>query len=379
MKRTLINTIGLLIGLLLLFARCNAPSDEELPPNEFSQRYAPLRVDTVDGMVEIGAWEIMEKGEAISLIQHNLVLNRLTVISEQAKKVVLFAIEGEETVAQQVVDIPNLRVLDVDEEGEKLLVGRSGQRLNEQGELQEYFHWFVIWNVISASRDECISVSGTCAGELTDPDKIAYADIGAVMDAETVVAYDEYSYVETILSPENGGGISLINSPDSDYWWHIGRIAVNSDQNRLAVVFQEGGVELYKITEPENWWPLAWIDVLEKRKENQLQPIQHAIFDSSARWLAIVRGQELTIWQLSDWKRKVFQRQVGNVHGMHFNPLGELLFIGRDDAISVISLEERSVVFEMQTPGIISLDISDDNRLLFWGDGSGTVHVWGIP
>jgi len=368
--------VGALVCVLLLTS-CNSRFDEELPPNEFSQRYAPLRADNLDQLVEVDAWEIMETGDPISLIKHNLDLNRLTAISEQTQMVVLFAIEEEETISQQIVNIPNLRVLGIDEEGEELLVGRAGQTLNAQGKPREYFHWFALWSVISGSLDKCIS--GSCTDELTDPDQIAYADIGAVMDAETVVVYDEDAYSTVILSPGNGGGIAMVNSPDADYWWHIGNIAANSDQNRLAIVFQEGGITLRKISEPDSWWPLAWSDVLARGEENQLQPIQEAIFDPGGKWLAIVRGQDLNIWRVRGWQREIFREQVGNVRGMQFNPSGELLFIGRDNAINVISPNERSMIFEMQAPGITTLDIRDDNRLLFWGDEHGTVHALGIP
>jgi hypothetical protein len=370
-------TVGLLICMLPLLASCNSHTDKELPFNKFSKRYSPLRADNLDRLVEVDDWEIMETGDPISLIKHNLDLNRLTVISEQTQMVVLFAIEEKETIAQQIVDIPDLRVLGIDKDGEKLLVGRSGQRLNDHGKPQEYFHWIGLWNILSGSLDQCFT--WPCTGELTDPDQIAYAYIGAVIDKKTEVTYSEGSYLTTILSSENGGGVALVNSPEADYWWHIGKIAVNSDQNRLAVVFQEGGITLYKISEPDRWWPLAWIDVLARGEENQLQPIHEAIFDPDGGWLAIVRGQDLIIWRVRGWQKEVFREQVGNVHGMRFNPTGELLFIGRDNAINVINPKERRMVFEMQAPGIITLDISDDNRLLFWGDEHGTVHAWGIP
>ena len=375
MIRTQRITASFLVGILLLLTCCESNSNEELPLTEFSQQYVPLRVDTVDELAEIDAWKIMDKGDPISLIQHNLVLNRLTVCSEQTKKVFLFAIDRKETISQHIVDVPNLRILGVNEEGDKLLIGMSGITWNEQGKPRQYYHWVALWNILSGSIDECFS--GSCTEKRTDPDKIENADIGAVMDAETVVAYDEYSYRTAILSPEGGGGVALVNSPDSDYWWHIGKIAVNSDQNRLATVFQEGKIELYKISE-NNILPFAWVAFLEHGKKNQLQPIQDAAFDPSGNWLAIVRGQDLINWRVKGWKREVFREQIGNVHGIRFNPLGELLFIIRDDAIIVIGIKEKKAVFEMQTPGITSLEISNDNRLLFWGDENGTVHVWGI-
>lgn len=372
--KTIRNIDRLLIIPLLLLASCIVYPEGELPYNEYSQGFVPLQDDTLGGLAEIDTWAIMENEESISLIQYNIVSNELTVISEQTGKVVLYAIGTKDAIYQHVVDIPNLRVLDIDDNGEELLVAMSGQTWKEEEKPREYLNWIAIWDTTLNSMTQCFSES--CIAELTDPDRIAIADIGAIMDADTMVVYNEDSYTVTILSPENGGAVSLVNSPDAEYWWNIGKIAIDSENNRLAIVFQEGRIALVKISEPGNW-PLAWIDVLEQGEENQLQPIQDVIFDPSSKWLAIVRGEELVIWQVSGWKREVFRERIGNVQGMRFNPSSELLFIGKDDAISVISLEERRVIFEMETPAITSLNISEDNRLLFWGDKDGTIHVWG--
>ena len=290
---------------------------------------------------------------------------------------VLFSIDREETIAQQIVDIPNLRVLDIDKEGEKLLVGMLDQRLNEQGKPREYFHWLAIWNTTSGSLDQCLT--GSCIGKLTDPDQRADADIGAVMGAETVVAYDEFSYSMEKLSPKVGADISLVNSPEADYWWHIGKIAINSHHNQLAIAFEEGRIDFEKINGSENW-PLKGVEVLEQGDKNQLEPVQFALIDPSGNWLSIIRGKNLSIWNVGGWiKKGTFNDQIDGVNGMNFNPSGELLFIATDDHIRIIGLKQKKIVFEMQTPGIKSLNISDDNRLLFWGDENGTVHVWGLP
>lgn len=367
-------TTTFFICLLLLLTSCNSRSVEELPHSEFSQRYIPLTDGTVDEFAEIDAWKILEPGYPISLVRHNVVLNQLTVVSELVKKVALFSINEEKTISQQIVEIPDLRVFDINRDGNQLLVGMSGQRLNEWGEPQQFYHWIALWDIPSGSIDRCFYWK-SCIGKRTD--NIEIADTGAVMDAETVVTYGEDAFSAHVLSPGGVGGGMPVNSPDSDYWWHIGNVAVNSDLNRLAIVFQEGRIHLQKISFGN--FPLGWWDVLVKGKENQLQPVQRAIFDPAGKWLAIIRGKDLTIWKISGWKRKVLQEQIDNVRGMQFNPSGELLFVATNDAIQVINPRERDIIFEAQTPGITSLDISDDNRLLFWGDENGTVHMWGIP
>ena len=371
------NKIGLIICALLLLTGCNSRSGQGLPPNEFSQRYSPLQVDTLGGLREIDAWEIMGKGETISSLQYNHALNRLTLISEQTGRIILFLIGKGEVTSRQIIDIPNLQVLGIDKEGGKLLVGNPGQALNEQGELREYFNWIAIWNIASGSLDECFS--GSCVGRLTDPDKIENADIGAVMDAETAVMYDEYSYRYALLSSKDGGGISLVNSPDAEYWWHIGRIALNTRHNKLAVAYAEGRIEIEKLFGSEIW-PLKGVEILAQGDENHLQSVQNAVIDPSDNWLAIVRGKQLSIWKISGWiKNQTFHDQIDVVRGISFNPPGDLLFIAINDHIRIIGLKENEVVLEIQTPGIASLSISDDNRLIFWGDENGTAHVWAIP
>jgi hypothetical protein len=378
MIKTQKNTIRLLICILLLLTGCNSHSDAEgLTQNEFSKKFIPLTVGNISELEEVYAWKINERGDPISLILDNLDLNRLTIISEQSKILNFFSIDRGVSIGQQSIDIPNLRILGIDETGEKLLVGMAGQRLNERGVLQEYFHWIGLWNSTSDSLDECFT--GFCEGELIDLDKIANAYIGATLDNETVVTYDEDGYSVTKLSPDDGGGIALVNSPDANYWWHIGKIAINSQHNQLVIVYEEGRIEIRKIHSSENW-PLGMANVLAKGDKNQLETIEFALIDPGGNWLAVVRGKHLSIWSIGSWiKRETYQDQIDSLNNIKFNPTGELLFLALDNQIRIIGLNEEKSISSIQTPGIKSLSISDDNRMLVWGDENGNVHVLGIP
>ena len=366
-----------LICILAFLTSCNSYSNDNQRSNSASEKYKPLQVDTIDNMAEIATWNVLERGTTVTHVQHNFALNRLTVVGEQTNKLVLFDIDKEEIIDQQNIDIPDLRVLDIDKTGENLLVGMSGQALDEQGAVRNFFHWIGVWNVEARALDACLSIS--CTDKLTDPDHIILADIGAVIDAETVVSYNENSYAMTTLSPESSGKAVLINSPDADYWWHIGKMAINSSQNQLAIVFQEGRIVLQEIV-THNLLPLKNFEVLENGNGNQLQQVQNLILDTHGKWLATIIGKRLSIWKIGSWvKKKVYREQIGDTHGMTFNSSGDLLFVAVNDHIQIIGLQNAKVILEIQTPNISSFDISKDNQLLFWGDENGIIHMWGIP
>ena len=369
--------MNLIVSMGLFLASCTPRIAEIEPSNEYSKKFLPLRPDTLNGLVEINTWELMSEGDDINIIRYNSSLNRITAVSDLGNEVVMLSIEREESIFHKMEDIPDLQVLGIDENGNTLLVGMPGFTRNEVGKPRNYFHWIASWDPTSDSLIRCYS--GSCAIELTDPDHIGSADIGAVWDSTIVILYNEYSYRYSWLSPTNGGGISLVNSPDSDYWWHIGMIAIDSAQDKLAIIFQEARIVITNIEE-KNRFPLVGFRVLEHGDEDQLQPISNAIFSRSGKWLSVLRGNSISVWNVGGWRgKKIFSDQTMHVRGVEFNPQGDLLFIMIDDHTEILALDEKEVIAVIQTPGITSIDISDDNRLLFWGDRSGAVHMLGIP
>lgn len=60
-----------------------------------------------------------------------------------------------------------------------------------------------------------------------------------------------------------------------------------------------------------------------------------------------------------------------------FDPFGRLLFVGSRNQLQVYDVEKMNVVAEYDVTGITSIAVSEDNRLIIWGDGDGAVHLWG--
>jgi WD40 repeat protein len=355
---------------LLLLTSCAPSPKYSFPPNEYSKGYLPLESQDASKVEEIGSWKVM--GEDISLLKYKLRSNQVISVNEQKKKVVILTINTKQIDIHSILNVPDLRIVGIDAKGEKLFGAMWSKNLNSGEESPEYLQWIATWDPGTGLQIDCIM--DPCA----KPDQYESTKLGASIDynGETVVAFGDDSYILWQLSSAYSS-VGGENDPDADYWWHIGKIAIDSPGNRVAVVYQEGRITLEPIV---THWPLIHITELQKGIQNELEPIKFALFDQNGKWLAIVRGNQLSIWNIGNWAKKiVYQEEVGVIHGLSFDSSGTLLFLATEDKIRVIGLAKKKLETEFNAPGISSLDISEDNRLLFWGDETGTVHAWGIP
>jgi WD40 repeat protein len=360
--------IAKFLVVFLLLTSC-APSPKYfLPPNEYSKRYLPFERQDLRKVEEIDSWKVMD--EDISLLKYNILSNQLISVNEQNKKIVVLNIDTGETNIHRILDIPYFRIVGIDAKGEKLFGAMLSKNPSTGERSPAYLQWIAVWDTGTGLQTDCI----------TDPcteTKYKSTDLGATIDysGKTIVVFGEDSYMLWQLSNAYSS-IVWENNPDADYWWHIGKIATDTPGNRVAVLYQEGRITLEPIV---RHWPLIHVIELQKGIENELKPIHFALFDQSGKWLAIVRGNQLSVWNVGNWAKKiVYQEEVGAIHGLSFNSSGTLLFLGTEDKVRVIGLAQKDLIAVLNTPDITSLDISEDNRLLFWGDETGTVHVWGI-
>jgi WD40 repeat protein len=218
-------------------------------------------------------------------------------------------------------------------------------------------------------------------GEISEDE----TDLGAVADNmfENLVTFDEdvYSF-DTYSNNELAySGIRLVNNPDSNDWKIIGDIAIDSTNHRLAIIFQEGEVQLDTISHSDNtsFIPLRFSERLNMYEGNQPQEIQRSVFDIDGHWLAVVRGGRLAVWDVDGWRKKqLFSYEVGQIHGLSFDMRGDLLFVVVEDQILIFGLRDKGIISQLNAPNISTLCISEDNRLLFWGDDEGNIHVWGV-
>jgi WD40 repeat protein len=135
---------------------------------------------------------------------------------------------------------------------------------------------------------------------------------------------------------------------------------------------QEGGIWL---STDNSIFPYRTI---VKGKEGDIQEVVAAQFDPTGYWLAFIRGDRVSVWQ-ADKEKLYLEEDMINAVNLRFDRTGQRLIVAASDKIVIWDLEGKNKIVEYDAPGISALSISDDNRLLIWGDTQGRAHIWGAP
>jgi WD40 repeat protein len=144
---------------------------------------------------------------------------------------------------------------------------------------------------------------------------------------------------------------------------------------------ESGEVDIFRFQAPE--YPAKPYETIEEPGQLGDRPLALA-FDQQRRWLARVRGNALTVWDLQSNR---FKRQleagtgetIGPTASLAFNPSGTLLGVGTANGWQIWDLEKQELLVEDTDTEVYAITFSPDGRLFAWGDASGVVHIWGIP
>jgi hypothetical protein len=259
-----------------------------------------------------------------------------------------------------------------------LLIGPTGHifKTNEiTNHSVEYIVGIAAWDMKTGELIKCLSLP--C---YKPPSEITEGDIGAIVDqtGKWIFIYDESSVSILDLFGDTPSQGILVNSSESDYWWNIGRIAYDQVNQRYAIIYQEGRVEVRKL-DPKNIGSFSFSTILAEGKENEFSDVPAAMFDATGKWLAYVRANQLIIWKTDQHSGQMFfNKEIHNILSLNFDRTGKLLLVALKDKIAVLDVAQKKVVAEYSTPNITSFDISQDNRLLIWGDNLGAIHIWGV-
>jgi len=348
---------------------CSQNYNTKLATSEFTKNFPPLTLENVVKIGEIASWTVIDNSP-VSNISFNTLVNRLIVVSEQTMKVTTMNVETGEKTSDRNIGTSQLRILGITENGDKLLVGAINQNIENK------LRWIAIVDTNTGQLINCLSAS--CGNQ--DISSPPPDDIGGIMDSkgDFVVIYNEDSYTLIKQLPDEYASIVLVNSPEEDYWWHIGRIAIDTKGKRLAVIFQEGRIAIQKMPSPQVFPLVNSGKILANGTQGILQNVKFATFDPDGRWLAILQGEELIIWRVSGLNKEVYRGVEANVTNITFSPFGGLLFISTKNEIKIFALSEGRFVSKIDTHDTTAIKISEDNRILFTGDNSGVIHMWGV-
>lgn len=359
--------------ILLGFTACGVPPTlpppSPLPPNIFTERFLTLDNSTATKLIEISSFA--DKGHIGHIAQVKYVsdVNRVLGVNSDDGYVLAWDVDSASIVETYDIGVVSQKSLTFSPSGHSLM-GATWHRFvtGESNYEIEYIAGIALWDMNTGKMVKCVispcqnSKGGDYLGAIIDP------------AGQWVATYSAYSVGKWNLTGNALGGLTLVNSDLSDYWWNIGAVVFDAVHTRYALVFQEGGL-----------WLSTGNDILPSHslvegKKNDLRDVIAAKFDPTGHWLAFIRDNQMSVWQIGKTAQQLYlETDVPNAVTLSFDQTGNLLFVGADDKITIWDIENKNVVAEYTTLGITSLQISEDNRLVIWGDAQGGVHLWGIP
>lgn len=246
--------------------------------------------------------------------------------------------------------------------GELVLGARMSKSSNVYSEETQFFGDIGVWDTISGEKVACVDL--VCSqGEPWQP-----SYLGASLNANGTRVLRYTPLVYSIIEIENGGeAVSVqINDPESDSRRTLCEVTFDPSMKRLALAYSNEEVELR-----------GGIPYTVKGNTNTNLDCQNDLaFSSDGRLMAQLRSDQLTVWRLGLLKGKLlFSEPLTTAMSIKWSPGQQLIYVVTEDRLNLFSVETKSFVGELKTPSISAVEISSDNRLLFWGDAFGVIHV----
>lgn len=172
---------------------------------------------------------------------------------------------------------------------------------------------------------------------------------------------------------------SLGDVDDPEGLLTIDKVVFDSTGSLAAVTFEQGNIRIYGLTGEANL-DLNYRVELGERNIRENVPTQALIFDDTRSWLAMLRGEQLWVWDLRLGRNQLhFSASVPTGKLLTFDRMGKFLLVGTADAIQVWDVASKKLLKEYVISGISALTTSPDGRLVIWGDSQGIIHLWGAP
>ena len=365
--------ITIIVCMIFLLMACSSPSLFRAPPtfvpsNKFTQLYESLRDETAASLVEIVMLSALLNSSPLLQVGYISENNVVVGIYDNGGTVKGWNADTATVAFSHELGIVSPKALSLLPSG-KIVIGATNHVFKHDifNKNAEYVSGIAVWDVRQGNLIGCIT--HPCPGGNAREDGI----LGLATDADgTWLA--TFSETGLGLSSIDGNTPSLyytINPLDASYQWQIGSVVFDERNRRYVVIFQECRIYVSDKEYSTNY------HIIEKGTKGNGITVTDSIVDPTGRWLAVGRGDTTQLLNLDDGKVSS-QFSVTNPV-LAFDQTGEIFFVGSNNQLEIYSLDEVVKVSEYETPGITSLVVSEDNRLIIWGDVYGQVHVWGIP
>jgi hypothetical protein len=366
---SMIKKIILLVCCTLAGCVSSPPSKTGLPtlisPNEFTQAYEPLRVDIVGSLSAVSSFSSTLLSGPIVKAAYISKSNTVVGIYDNGAEIAGWEADSSTLAFTYKLNIVTSKALYLTQSGEKL-IGATGHnfRPDVRNQSVEYVSGIGVWDVPTGALLKCITEP--CQESSEQPSGF----LGVVIkdDLSSWATFSEVVLGITHLSGESSGFTMAINPPDAPYNWNIGAVAFDEWNSRFVVIFQEGRIHVSDEVSSMRY------RVLAEGEQGDLISIDDAQIDPRGYWLVVARGNKIQILNLDNGTVSL-EIEVPNPV-LAFDRTGNMLFVGSANKLTVYTVETGEKIAEYDAAGITSLAISEDNRLLIWGDAPGQIHIW---
>jgi WD40 repeat protein len=368
-------TIGIVVWLFFCGVAC-ATVSEGVPqpiladPDLYTQKFSSINNENIGRLKQVNAFHMDYRGSTEIIFKYILGSNKLVACCDTSNSLLVWDVLSETLLSRRAISSTNITPYEFTLIGDLLLgkIDAVGNSLE-----QDNFGVF-IWNTNTAEVSSCLWANCDQIPILDYETSDAVIHPNGKLVIETgdynVFLYD-VERDEFLTNPE-------INCPDCAYWWQIGDVAYDAMNDRYAIIFQEGRIEMYYLDWATSPNPsVSRRIVINSGIQNDLQPVHEAEFDNSGRRLAYARGNKLKVLEIKQRSaRKAFEIEIDNITDLMFDQTGEFLFVSSDNFLYIYDARTGELVSTYDTPGITTIDISLDNRLILYGE-AGQVHILG--
>jgi WD40 repeat protein len=262
--------------------------------------------------------------------------------------------------------------LEFDVAGDYIIGPQYSQMRDDDYYMQEYIGGVGLWETTSGNLVLCLD--SICNEPLGSEN---LQDIGAAIDptGTKVVVFDHNVFLLIDIKTSNSS-INLVNSPENIFgltsWEPLGKSIFNRDGEKLYIARLLGTVNV------SGGFP-DLRELISKTSEVYM-PVEAIALDSEDKHFARIQGGRLNVWQLGLFNNQLlYESEIPNGKLLSFDKSGDLLFVGTENTILILDIENQKLIKEIPAIDLSVIFISPDNRLVFWGDKNGIIHIWGIP
>lgn len=368
-NRTKVSCINITICIgLLIFTACCKPADRSLKqPNTFTNRYRQITSESINLIVEIK--QLSENSpKIIGAIGYNHESNAAMIVNMDTGNMETWSLDNDSLVSTLILQIVTDQGLNFNGNANEILGANNHEYRddNKDGFLEEYIYGIKAWDTSDGTVIYCFVNCDYI------PPLATYISSGLNITGDWIYIFSTGDMMSENIKSGQSNNVILL-SPDN-YFHLISNLTLNSTGNRYAIAYQEGGVRIFSqkivaLFSPE----------FERNIDNDFKAAIALTFSPSDRWLARIRDDKVNIWRVIGLTGKEqYEVEIPSAKLLVFDNMEQMLFVSSEDTITVIDITKKDIVTTLSTPNITALSISQDNRLLLWGDSEGIIHIWGV-